>query len=133
MLKLGFGGVSGGERGGSGALLVADQHGAGGEPAHSNQHHQQRERRCGKRNFISAGEFAKAIPGRWRACLHRLIDQIALHVAGHATGGVVAPGSIFFHRLHHDPVQLAAHEPAELFGLGLAMGGDGGELFAQRA
>ena len=63
---------------------------------------------------LLAGELPQPVAGRRRARLDRLVGQVALHVAGEAVGRLVAAVAVLLQRLHHDPVQLAAHQPAEL-------------------
>ena len=62
---------------------------------------------------VPPGELPQPIPGRRRAGLHRLVGQVALEVARQAVGRLVSPVAVLLQRLHHDPVQLAAHQPAQ--------------------
>jgi hypothetical protein len=54
---------------------------------------------------------------------HGLAREIPLDVGGELAGRLVAPRAVLLHRLHHDPVEVAAHEAAERPGLGLLLSG----------
>ena len=70
------------------------------------------QRRRQHRPLVPPRELPQPIPRRRRAGLHRLVVQVALHVRGEAVGRLVAAVAVLLQRLHHDPVQLAAHQLA---------------------
>ena len=72
--------------------------------------------------LVPAGQLPQPIAGRGRAGLHRLVRQVALEVAGEAVGRLVAAAAVLLQRLHHDPVQLAAHQSGQPGRLGLPLG-----------
>ena len=59
---------------------------------------------------IPPGELAEAIRGRWRTGVDRLVVQVALQVHRQPVGRLVPPIAVLLQRLHHDPVELAAHD-----------------------
>ena len=69
---------------------------------------------------MPADELAEAIAGRRRACLHRLVGQVALYVARQAVGCLVTPAAVLLQALHDDPVELAPHQLRQLARLQLA-------------
>ena len=82
---------------------------------------QARERpRRRQRRAVLAGELPQPVRRRRRAGLDRVVRQVALDVAGEAAGRLVPPRPVLLQRLHHDPVQLAAHQLRQPRRLGLA-------------
>ena len=75
--------------------------------------------------------FAQPIARRRRTRLHRLVVQVALHVGREGAGRLVAAVAVLLQGLHHDPVQLAAEQLAQPFGVAPAVGGHGGAGLAQ--
>ena len=69
---------------------------------------------------LRRANLREPIPRRRRARLHRLVGQVAHHVGGEVVGRLVPPPPVLLQRLHHDPVQLAAHRPVELPRVGAA-------------
>src|SRR5690349_11719882 len=59
--------------------------------------------------------------------------QITFDIAGQAVGGFVAAAAVLLQRLHDDPIELAAHQPAELSRVALAPRGNRLGLVAERA
>ena len=66
------------------------------------------------RALVPPHELPQPVRRRRRTGQHRLVVQVALDVGGEAVGRLVAPGAVLLQRLHHDPVQLAADQRAEL-------------------
>src|SRR5438046_1532635 len=66
-------------------------------------------------------EFPGAISSAGGSSQDRLIIQVPPDVDAQIVGGFISPGAVFIHRLHDDPVELAAHQLSELLGFGLAM------------
>ncbi len=87
-----------------------------GDPENQGHEHQTGRKR---RGLVSLDELAEAIPRRWRPCVNRLIVEIALDIAGEAVRGFVAAIAVLLHRLHDDPVQLAADQLGQLRRFGL--------------
>ena len=56
------------------------------------------------------------------AGLDGVARQVALDVAGQAAGRLVPPAAVFLEGLHHDPVEIAAHQPGQPGRVGLALG-----------
>ena len=83
------------------------------------------------RPLVPPHELPQPVAGRRRAGLHRLVGQVALHVRRQAVGRLVAAVAVLLQRLHHDPVQLAAHQPAQLRRLRAAVGRDRGQLLGR--
>ncbi len=74
----------------------------------SRQRHQQQTRRQ-HRPPVPPDELSQAIAGAGRARFDWLVVQVSVDVACQAVSRLVAPVAILLERLHHDPVQLAAH------------------------
>ena len=83
--------------------------------------HQQEEeaRRDRQRRPVLARELPQPVAGRRRARLHRLVVQVALDVPGQPAGRLVPPRPVLLQALHHDPVELAAHQLRQPRRLGL--------------
>jgi len=97
----------GGEEG-----LVLDGLGGGDSGAHDQQ---QREAGDGGQNdLVPAGELLEDVTEARLPGGHRLVVEIALEVLREFVGRLVAAVAVLFHRLEHDPIQIAADQPAEL-------------------
>ena len=57
------------------------------------------------------------------------VVQVTLDVGGQGAGRLIAPVAVLLQGLHHDPVQVAAQQPAELAGL---RAGDAREIVDSR-
>jgi hypothetical protein len=66
-----------------------------------------------QRTLVAPGKLADPIPQRGRTGRHGLIAEVAGDVLGQAVGRLVAAGAVFLQALHHDPVQLTAHQPGQ--------------------
>ncbi len=80
--------------------------------------------------LISACKLAKPITGGRRTRHDRLVVQVMLDILGKLAGRLVTPSTILLHRLHHDPVELAADHAAEFRGFDVAIGGNGRQRLA---
>ena len=78
------------------------------------QQQQPQRRGRGQARPVPPGELPQPVAGRRRAGQHRLVGQVALHVRGEAVGRLVPAAAVLLQGLHHDPVQLAADQPAQL-------------------
>ncbi|MHC4590422.1 MAG: hypothetical protein ACYTAQ_14110, partial [Planctomycetota bacterium] len=90
------------------------------------------ERRRGDAQAVPLDELAELVDHARGPRHHRLAGEIPLDVGGELARRLVAPGAVLLHRLHHDPVQVAPHEPAEGPGLGLLVLSGVGALADQR-
>jgi len=114
-------------------LLPADGYVADHQRHNCGQHSSGDENHGGQRRPVAPGELPQPVPRRRRTGLHRLIVQVALHIHREAVGGLVTPVAVLFQRLHHDPVQLAAAEPAQLPRIALPLRRHGCRRLPQRA
>ena len=106
------------------SLGAGDPERARRQSRHRHHHRQGQGRRGHHRPPVPAGELAGAVPARRRTCLHGLVVQVPQHVRREVVGGLVASVAVLLEGLHHDPVQLAAHQPRQPGRLGLALGRD---------
>ena len=86
-----------------------------------NQRGGDQRRRCEGR-LVPKCELPKPIGCGRGAGDHRLIVQVTLDICGEPVSRFVSPPSILLERLHHDPVQFAANQGAELLRLDPAIG-----------
>jgi len=63
---------------------------------------------CRHDRTVAADELVELVDGTRRARDDRLVSQVPPDVHDQAVGGLVSPGAILLHRLHHDPVQIAS-------------------------
>jgi hypothetical protein len=74
--------------------------------------------------LVPPRELEEPIAQRRRAGQDRLVAQVALHIAGEVLGGLVAAVTVLLQALHHDPVELAAHQLGQFGRLHVALGRD---------
>ena len=88
--------------------------------------HQGQDDRGGRqdRPLVPPHELPQPVAHRRRTRRHRLVVQVALEVHRQAVGRLVAPVAVLLQRLHHDPVEVALDQPAQLGRLRPAVGGD---------
>ncbi len=79
----------------------------------NHQRGRNRSGRC-KNQFVSPNKFPKAVRGAGGTCQHRFIVEVPLNVHCQAVRRFIAAGAIFLHRLHYDPIQVAAEDDNEL-------------------
>ena len=98
-------------------LLLLEKHPGGDAQAND----ERGEHRTGRHEnqFVSSHQFLESVKVARRTGHHRFIVQMALNVRGQAVGRFVTAGAVFFQRLHHDPVQVAAHQMNQFGRLGL--------------
>ena len=97
------------------------------QPTAAAQQHQEEQRPAAaiaSARLFRRANLPKPIARRRRARLHRLVGQVALHVQREAVGRLVAAVAVLLQRLHHDPVQLAAHQLGQLRRLRVPLGRD---------
>src|SRR5262245_44597172 len=70
---------------------------------------------------MPADKLAEPVRGRRRTRVYWLVRQVTLHVGGEGAAALVATVSVLLQRLHHDPVQLAAHQLRQLRRFRLAL------------
>ena len=93
--------------------LLTEARGANGLPGagHDAQHQRQRhERRCGEDEPVPLSQFLDPVKRARRTRDHRLVIEVPLNVGGQTVGRFVSARAILFQTLHHDPVQVAAHQ-----------------------
>src|SRR6266851_8409563 len=78
---------------------------ANSEDRPRDDHQREEEARHDRHALIAPGELAETVPPRWRAGLHRLVAQVALHVRRKTASRLVTAVAILIQYLHHDPVQ----------------------------
>ena len=104
---------------------ASDQNRARRQPRHRQHTTRATAAAVATARLVPPGELAEAVPRRRRARLHRLVVQVALHVRREAVGRLVAAVAVLLQRLHHDPVQLAAHQLRQLRRLRASVRGQG--------
>ena len=93
--------------------LLTEARGANGLPGagHDAQNQRQRhERRCGEGEPVPPNQFLDPVKRARRTRDHRLVIEVPLNVGGQTVGRFVSARAILFQTLHHDPVQVAAHQ-----------------------
>lgn len=78
----------------------------------------------GDGDAVPLDEFPDLVRRTGRAGGDGLAGEEALDVLGQGAGGVVAPGAVLLHRLHGDPVEIAADGLAERAGVAVSDLGD---------
>src|SRR5439155_11840817 len=77
-------------------------------------------------------ELAQPIRRGRRPRLHWLVRQETLQLLPELVRRLITPCLLLLQALHHDPVEIALHEPRQLVRLQMAIGGDGGQLARTR-
>ena len=93
--------------------LLTEAPGANGLPGagHDAQNQRQRhKRRCGEGEPVPLSQFLDPVKRARRTRDHRLVIEVPLNVGGQTVGRFVSARAILFQTLHHDPVQVAAHQ-----------------------
>ena len=83
-------------------------------------------------NLLRLMSFAHPIAGRRRARLDRLVLQVPAQIGRQPVGRFIAPVAVLLDRLHHDPVQLSPHQPAQLLRLDVPARRDRGQPLGRR-
>ena len=99
--------------------------GAHGRTAQQRQDH---DGRGGEDDTMAAREFLHAINRARRTRQHRVALDETRDVRREIVGRGVAAGAIFFQRLHHDPVEVAAQRVDQLRRIGAMTARGGGEF-----
>ena len=87
------------------------------------QHSDESRRDCHCR-MVLFRKLAQTVSRCRRAGLHWFVVEVAPQVGCQAIGRLVTTVAILLERLHDDPVELAAHQPAELLRLDISAGCD---------
>jgi len=101
-------------------LLLHDGHQSPGkrhnrrDPSGHNHGHRDR---CA----IPPCKLAEAVPRRRRTRQHRLITQLPQYISRERTCRLIPAVAVLLLVLHHNPVQLAAEEPAQLLRIALPL------------